>query len=287
MPVRWMILWLGPIIISHRALFGLYRERIASDDRLSALYMLPIASILLLWLEADAGYPIQKEQRKLAGTISALGVMSGLLGETLFQGVWGNLAQWPLIVLSLAAGFAFCYGWGSLRARIAAFSLLALSAPPPDAVLTAVEAFFQSASANIAEHLFGTLGVSYIRQGMSFSLPGLMIEVARECSGVRSAIGLLVTAFVLGRIVMRTNVSRVALCLWALPVAMVKNGIRIAVLATLGVWVSPDVLRGPLHRYGGVVFFVVALCLFAPAVLFLQNSERKRLDLQQARIDIK
>lgn len=273
-PARWAALWVAPVIICHRGVFSRNVEQVLSDDRLFSLLALPIVSVLLLWLHANRAYRVQSERRKIAGTVAGLGTISGVLGATLFRGEWGQTAQWLVVVVSLGAGFAFCYGWNNVRAKISAFCLFALSAPPPEAAISAVEAFLQSGSASIAEYVFRLLGMSYLRQGMVFSLPGIAVEVARECSGVRSAIGLFVTAFVFGQIVMRTNVSRVALCVWAVPAAILKNAIRIAVLATLGVWVSPEILRGPLHRYGGPLFLIVAILVFAPVVFLLRKHER-------------
>lgn len=279
-PARWIAFCLLPLIISHRELLERYLGRIASDDRLSSLYVVPVVFLLMLWLETDREYPVHGAGKVIAGAASALGVVSGILGATVFQGEWASLAQWSVVAFSLAAGFVFFYGFDSLRSRMAAFSLLAFIAPPPEATVTVVEGFLQSASTEVAEFLFSVLGVSYVRQDMSFSLPGIVVEVARECSGVRSAMALLLATFVFGRIVMCTNASRAALLIWAVPVAIIKNAIRIAVLATLAVWDSPDVLRGPLHQYGGPVFLGVAILLFAPIVLLLRHNEGRRRNIQ-------
>jgi exosortase/archaeosortase family protein len=62
--------------------------------------------------------------------------------------------------------------------------------------------------------------------------------------------------------------------LLALPLAIIKNGIRIATLTLLAMYVDPGFLTGNLHHDGGFVFFLLALAILAPVLLFFQKSER-------------
>jgi exosortase/archaeosortase family protein len=54
---------------------------------------------------------------------------------------------------------------------------------------------------------------------------------------------------------------------------MIKNGIRIATLTLLAVYVDPSFLTGKLHHDGGVVFFLLGLLFLLPVLLLLQRSE--------------
>ena len=45
---------------------------------------------------------------------------------------------------------------------------------------------------------------------------------------------------------------------------VLKNGIRIATLTLLAMYVDPSFLTGRLHREGGVVFFRMSLLLLLP-----------------------
>src|SRR5260370_12397011 len=51
---------------------------------------------------------------------------------------------------------------------------------------------------------------------------------------------------------------------------ILKNGIRIATLSLLAIYVDPDFLLGKLHQEGGIVFFAVALLLLLPFLALLQ-----------------
>jgi exosortase/archaeosortase family protein len=56
---------------------------------------------------------------------------------------------------------------------------------------------------------------------------------------------------------------------------ILKNGIRIATLTLLAMYVDPGFLYGRLHHQGGIVFFLIGLVLLLPVLLFLQRSETK------------
>jgi exosortase/archaeosortase family protein len=57
---------------------------------------------------------------------------------------------------------------------------------------------------------------------------------------------------------------------------ILKNGVRIATLTLLAVYVNPDFLFGRLHRQGGVVFFMLALLLLLPLLSLLERTETKK-----------
>jgi exosortase/archaeosortase family protein len=55
---------------------------------------------------------------------------------------------------------------------------------------------------------------------------------------------------------------------------MFKNGVRIATLSLLAIYVNPAILAGPLHRMGGIPFFLVALVLVVGLVWVLRRTEK-------------
>jgi exosortase/archaeosortase family protein len=58
-----------------------------------------------------------------------------------------------------------------------------------------------------------------------------------------------------------------------LPIAVIKNAIRIVALSLLAMHVDQSFLTGQLHHEGGFVFFLLALGLLAPLFVLLKRSE--------------
>jgi exosortase len=177
------------------------------------------------------------------------------------------------LTVMVAGGFVLCYGAHALRRGVFPVVCLVLAVPLPDAVLNGAITWLQRGSAEVTAMLFDLLGVPVLRDGFSFALPRLTIEVARECSGIRSSVALLVTSLLAGHLILRSGWAKVALVVATLPVLVIKNGVRIVTLSLLSIHVDPGFLSGSLHQQGGIVFFLLALALLLPVLRVLQYSE--------------
>jgi len=97
------------------------------------------------------------------------------------------------------------------------------------------------------------------RDGQTFCLPGLTVQVAEECSGIHSSLVLFITSLVAGRIFLKTLWPRVVLTLIVVPLSLIRNGVRIVTISLLTIHVDPRIIDSPLHHRGGPVFFVLSL----------------------------
>ena len=135
--------------------------------------------------------------------------------------------------------------------------------PIPSLLMDGFIRFLQVGSTEFTNLLLMATGVPCLREGFVFHLPGMSIEVAPQCSGIRSGLALLITAVLAGHLFLGTWWKKVILAICAIPIAMFKNGIRIVTLTLLGTYVDPRILQSDLHREGGIPFFVLALLVVA------------------------
>ena len=170
--------------------------------------------------------------------------------------------------------FLLCYGSRATRAAAFPLLFLLLVVPLPEAVLEKTIYLLQQGSTEIAYLLFKLVQVPVFRQGFVLSLPSVSIEVAKECSGIRSSMALFITCLLAVHLFLHTHWKMAFFVLLALPLAIIKNGIRITTLTLLAIYVDPSFLTGNLHHDGGVVFFLLTLAILAPVLLLLQKSER-------------
>ena len=125
----------------------------------------------------------------------------------------------------------------------------------------------------MAEIIFDLTGVPVLREGFVFHLPRMSIEVAKECSGIRSSIALLILAVLVSQFAFSKFWKKALFVCAGLLVMIVKNGVRIATLTILANYVDPEFLYGRLHREGGVVFFLIGLALLLPLYWQLRKNE--------------
>lgn len=177
----------------------------------------------------------------------------------------------------LFAGFVLMYGRDSFCAGLFPLLFLLLAAPLPGFLLDRLIWWLQLGSAEVTSWIFYLTRTPVLREGLLFTVPGVTIEIAKECSGIRSTIGLLITCLLAGYLLLRTVPARLALLLAALPVLALKNGIRIATLTLLSIHVDPGFLFGRLHKDGGFVFFAIGLLILLPVLTWLHQSEDKYL----------
>jgi exosortase len=168
------------------------------------------------------------------------------------------------LVVWWIAAFVVCFGTGAFRRALFPLCFLFWMVPVPYFVLNPIVMLLQQGSAAAAHFLFAVAGIPVEQKGLLVHIPGLTVEVARECSSIRSSSMLLVTTMVLAQLLLRSPWRKALVVAVAIPLSVLKNGLRIFTIAMLATRVDPSFLTGRLHREGGIVFFLVAL-----AVVFL------------------
>ena len=101
------------------------------------------------------------------------------------------------LVLLWVAGFAFLFGRTVSKAAYFPLLFLFLMVPLPSSILDRITCYLQVGSAWITGGVFDLLRVPALRDGLVFHLARVSIEVAKECSGIRSSMVLLILALVI------------------------------------------------------------------------------------------
>ena len=146
--------------------------------------------------------------------------------------------------------------------------------PIPEILLNRVIMWLQAGSVEASYVAFQLVGVPVFRTGSVLSLPGVTIEVAEACSGIRSSLVMLGVSLWPDTSSSGRPGRKFSCFLATLPRLIAKNAVRIVTLTLLSVYVDPQFLAGSLHHQGGVVFFLLALVPLVPILLVLQGSER-------------
>src|SRR5436190_20270642 len=205
----------------------------ASSQLHSYILLIPFVSAYLLYIRRDQ-LP-KKYSVDLPLAIVSLAIGLGILIFTYWldfvgrvPGINDRLTLLSFLCCLAAAGFFFL---GRAWMRAAAFPLtyLIFIVPMPNAMADALEHASAAASAEMANLLFHLSGMPFFRVGPVFQLPNITIQVAQECSGIRSSLVLFITSILAANLFLKTAWRRAALIAVVIPLAILRNGFRIFV----------------------------------------------------------
>ena len=174
-----------------------------------------------------------------------------------------------------AGGFLFL---GARWMRAAAFpvAFLIFMVPLPDRAVIWLEDALVLASADVSAWLIRATGTPLLREGTIFTLPTIVLEVARECSGIRSTWVLFIVSLVASHMFLQSPWRRVILVAFVIPLGILRNGFRILVIALLCVHVGPHMIDSVIHHRGGPIFFVLSLFPLYLLLTWLRRQDRQR-----------
>lgn len=246
-----------------------------NNERYTHILVIPAVSALFIYLDRKYifGY------LNCAPTIGLPLVLlaAALLLTSRLQAVASiRLTMSSTALVGLFVG-AFIISYGLTAARRAVFPLLflVLAVPVPSVVLDKVVAVLQAGSADTAYGLFRLAGIPVFKHGLNLSLPGLDIEVAPECSGIRSSMAFLVATVIISHILLRSASAKAVVILCVVPIAIFRNAVRIVCISLLGLYVDKDFLFGNLHHRGGIVFALIGFAVLIPLVWVVRKLENR------------
>lgn len=263
------------VLAVHPGTLGALIDLSRNDSTASHHVLIPLVTLVLVLLRRESIF-------SFVGTAApaSVGVILAGLGLAWFSRAGTSIGERDAISVAVAAlvllcvgGFLLFYGPNACRAALFPLVFLAFTIPIPAGVLQGATELLKTGSAETVAGLFTLTGTPYHREAFVFFLPTFAIEIADECSGIRSSIALLLTGLLAGHMFLQRGWSKALLVAAILPVAILKNGVRIVSLSLLATYVDPAFLTGQLHHEGGFVFFLLALLMLAPLFVFLSRSE--------------
>ena len=250
----------------------------AQSPLLSYIPLVPAVAAYLLYIRRT------KLTTAYRSSIGGSVVLAGIGGAALAAaiGLSGRLSVNDGLALTTlayvcvvaAGGFLFL---GSKWMASAAFPVgfLLFMIPLPDAVVYWIESASVLASADVSAWLFRVTGTPLLRDGTVLALPGIVLQVARECSGIHSSWVLLITSLVASHLFLDSPWRRLILVAFVIPLAIVRNSVRILTIGLLCVHVGPHMIESYIHRRGGPIFFALSLIPLFLLLVWLRRQERR------------
>jgi exosortase len=245
-------IWWGPLA----SLFALgWRD----EHYTHTLLILPLsAALIFMEWKPPAGPSSLSATAGSAVLLIALLLRAGLAWTGLPDDVRLSLNILAFVAWWMAA-FILCFGSSAFRCALFPLCFLLWMVPFPQFVLDPLVSLLQQGSVASAHLFFAAAGIPVEQTGTLVHIPGLTLEVAPECSSIRSSMMLLVTTMFVAHLLLLSFWRKAVVIAAAIPLSVLKNGLRIFSLGVLATKVDPSFLTGRFHRQGGIIFLLIAL----------------------------
>lgn len=244
--------------------------RNSPDDNFSVL--VPPVAAFLIWQQKDRleRVPFTGSWWGLAvillgGTMLALGRLGAIL--TLVQ--YACVVTFYGIVLSLL-------GWQAVRIILVPLLVLLFTIPLPQFIMANLSTTLQLLSSEYGVLLMRAFGISVFLEGNVIDLGTYKLQVAEACSGLRYLFPLMTMGFLIAYFYKGALWKRVVLFLSSIPITVVMNSLRIAIIGvTVDRW-GTEMAEGLLHEFQGWMIFMLSTALLLLEMIALNYVGREQ-----------
>ena len=134
--------------------------------------------------------------------------------------------------------------------------------PLPGSVLVTVTGPLKAAVSAVAAELLHALGYPVSRAGVILTVGPYQLLVADACAGLNSMFTLEALGLLYLNLVNSTSTARnVTLAILIIPISFTANIVRVMILVLVTYHFGDEAGQGCVHRFAGMVLFLVGLCL--------------------------
>jgi EpsI family protein len=233
-------------------------------------YAVPVVSAYLLWVTRARAAAVTRKPARVAGVLVLAGAMAMAIasraGGIQVLGQLGFLVAIVGIVLML-------FGAVHLRNAMPAIAYLLLMVPIWEGLTEPLHWPFQNQSAAFSVSMLRVLGVPVYRDGTFLTLPGLTLEVAKQCSGVNYLIAVIALGLPLAYLYLDSMWRRIALLTFAVAIAALGNPLRVTLIGLLAHLEIGSPLHGPFHILHGLFVSAVGYAALFGGLHFLRRQQ--------------
>jgi exosortase len=263
LPLTTLAIWAGvlvAVVLAYRDVWPWLLSEWRDNPYYSHGVLVPLLSLFLIWRGRQA--LAQRAPSNWGYLVIAIGVGMLLLGLW-FSAYWIAGFSLPVVIAGIVIALL-----GLQVARRWAFPLLFLLLMVPLPFDVWVAQWLETPTASASTALVQLLGIPAENKGSLIQLPNAAFAVGGVCAGLRSSIALFTLALFV--VIVGTPGgarNKAALLALVIPLALVANTVRIAVLLGVANAWGSDAAMNYYHDYSSYVFFALAL-----ALLFLASG---------------
>ena len=240
-------------------------------------FFIPAVIAFLIWQKRDV-------LERLPFDGSWVGFILVLIGLGLL--LLGQLATLYVVIqyafLIVLAGLAWTFmGWRGFKIIAIPLLLLVFTIPLPTFLYQGLSAEMQLISSQIGVALIRLFGISVFLEGNVIDLGNYKLQVAEACNGLRYLFPLMALGFIAAYLFKAALWKRALLFLSTIPITILMNSFRIAVIGVLVDRWGVSMAEGFLHDFEGWVIFMACTGVLVVQMWALAKVGGQRRSLRE------
>jgi len=240
-----------------------------SNDTYSYSFLIPLISLYLIWLRRETLIHIHPSPNYAGGfVILFLGLFmltAGQLGGVI-------VLQALSLIVTLMGVVLLLLGTRFLQVLWFPLIYLLFIVPFWEQVTDHLHLPFQLFSATIGVNILQAIGIPAYRQDVYIELPNITLEVAKVCSGINYLIAVITMGIPMAYLFLKGWWRRVSLVCFAVIIAILSNGLRVALIGVLSHYGIGGDIHGPFHVLQGLFVSMIGFGALFVGLLVLQNT---------------
>ncbi len=256
----------------HPVLVRLYGIWMSSDEYSFGIFI-PFISLFMLWQQRDRLALIRFEASWLGVVVLVVGLALGALAQ-LASSVTIALYAFLISLAGLALAFVGRRGFAAVAAPLA---MLILMLPLPDVLFRELSQALQLVSSRFGVAMLRAAGVSVFLEGNIIDLGSMKLQVAEACSGLRYLFSLVALGVVAAYFFRAAMWQRLLLVVSTLPITVLMNSVRIALVGITVEHFGLEAAEGVLHAFEGLVVFMGCMVILIGLMWLMARLSGRKL----------
>lgn len=260
----------------HRETVAEWYGRVTSEERYSHAPLVILVSLYLLW-RARASVGTDGRSPWAAVVLAAAAALGLVVGE--LSALW-TIVQYSLTMMLVAIAWSLT----GREFRKIAFPLLLLFTviPLPFLVDAILSGKMQLLSSWLGVQMLRLMDVPVYLEGNIVDLGSYKLQVVEACAGLNYMFPLVTLGIIAAYFYQGTWLARTVLVASTIPVTVVMNSARIALVGLLVNAHGPRAAEGFMHYFEGWVVFILCLATLALQVVLFERLNGRRRPLATA-----
>jgi len=254
--IEWLPVVVGLLALYVPTFYGLAMDLWQVDDYAHG----PIILAVVIWLIWDRREVLYAETSKASPGAGIPLIVAGLLLYVLGRSQEISFLEVGALIPILAGVLLAMRGAQRVGAMWFALLFIVYLVPLPGSFIDSATQPLKQEVSKLAEQILYTFGYPIARNGVILTIGQYQLMVADACSGINSMFSLSAVGLLYLYLMRRPSLLHNAIVLASLiPIAFCANVVRVMFLVLVTYHFGDEAGQGFLHKFSGMVLFIVAL----------------------------